>query len=213
MSTYQVVSVPGSTPCRAVFLTLEELNLPYEIVPVDLVNGEHKRPEFLAKHHPFGQIPILWDGDFKLFESRAIARYLVTKHKSDALYPTDEKKRALVEQWLSVNQSNNGPVIDIFVEFYINPTFYGKIPDDSKRPGMKEALDKYLAILDAHLSSSKCFVGDDLTLADIFFIPYFQYLVSCKGFDTAFDAFPHLKAWWETVSARPSWQKVATRPH
>lgn len=213
MTSYKVVSVPGSTPCRAVFMTLEELEQPYEIVRVSLEKGEHKTPEFLLKNQPFGQIPVLWDGDYRLFESRAIVRYLTSKHKSSTLYPEDLQTRGLVEQWLSVGQSNNGPIIDIFVEFYIGPTFYGKVPDEEKRASMQANVDKYLAVLDGHLATSDYFAGQAFTIADICFIPYIQYLLYCKGFEGVLDKHEHFKCWWEKVSARPSWQKVASRPN
>lgn len=72
-----------STCTRRVRCVLEEMGLPYEIILVDLGNGEHKQPAHLAIQ-PFGQVPVLEDVDeTKIFESRAIMRYLLKK------YPTE----------------------------------------------------------------------------------------------------------------------------
>ncbi len=76
-----------STCTRRVRCVLEEMGLPYEIVLVDLSKGEHKQPAHLAIQ-PFGQVPVLEDIDgTKIFESRAIMRYLLKK------YPTEGDDR------------------------------------------------------------------------------------------------------------------------
>jgi glutathione S-transferase len=71
-----VLGHPASTCTRRVLLTAAEKGVDVEVKPIDLSKGEHKSPEYISKHHPFGVIPVLYDGDFKLYESRAIARYI-----------------------------------------------------------------------------------------------------------------------------------------
>ena len=75
MATIKVVGSAGSTCARTVIATLEESGLAWELQPVNFAVGEHKSAEYLAKQQPFGQIPVIWNGDFRLFESRAIAGY------------------------------------------------------------------------------------------------------------------------------------------
>lgn len=214
MSSYKIVGHYGSTCVRTVVTVLEELGANYELEEVNLFKGEHKTPTYLAQHQPFGQVPTLYDGTFRLFESRAIARYLADKHKSETLYPSDLKKRAIVEQWLSVNQSNSGPVSDILTEFFFKPAFTGSTGDASKVPEFKKSLDGLFAILEAQLQShkGKFIVGDDFTLADIVWLANFEYLTTkVKGFETPFENFPKLKQWWQACTARPSWQKAISR--
>ena len=207
MSVYKLKGTSFATCTRTVITTLEEVGAKYELEVVDLAVGEQKTPEYVAQFQPFGQIPVLIDGDFKLFESRAIIRYIADKHAADSLYPKDLKKRAIVEQWLSVNQSNNGPVTDIVIEFIYKP-FGGVAPDVSKVPAFTEKLNAYLAILEKHLASNAYFAGDEVTLADISFLSFFECLLQIPAFSNAFDGFTHLKKWWENVSSRPSWKKA-----
>ena len=89
-----------SAPCRIVNMTAECLGLEYEFKVVDLMAGEHMKPEFLAMN-PQHNIPTMKDGDFVMNESRAIAAYLVNKHGADdKLYPKDAETRARVDQKL-----------------------------------------------------------------------------------------------------------------
>lgn len=91
-STKQTIKLHGmamSTCTRRVRCVLEEMNLPYEIVLVDLAKGEHKQPAHLSIQ-PFGQVPVLEDIDgTKIFESRAIMRYLLKKYPTEG---TDREK-------------------------------------------------------------------------------------------------------------------------
>ena len=83
--TIKLYGMAMSTCTRRVRCVLEEMKLPYEIVLVDLGKGEHKQPAHLSIQ-PFGQVPVLEDIDgTKIFESRAIMRYLLKK------YPTEGK--------------------------------------------------------------------------------------------------------------------------
>ena len=210
-SKLKLLGAYGSTCTRTVLATLEETGTEFDFQAVNFMVGEHKSADYLAKQQPFGQIPVLWDGDFRLFESRAIAKYVIEKSGKDALYPTDLKKRALVEQWLSVGQSNLGPITAIVSEFIFGPKFFGKAADESKIPALTEGLNKFSDILEAQLKTTKYLAGDEFTLADLSFLSYIQYMVSLPSFATPFEGHPHVKAWWLACSTRPAWQKTASR--
>lgn len=90
----------GSPPSRACFLLMKYLKLDFELKEVDLVDGEQKGEAF-RKINPVGKVPVLVEDDFVLVESRAIMAYLVnTRSPGSDLYPTDHKKRALVDSHL-----------------------------------------------------------------------------------------------------------------
>lgn len=90
----------GSPPSRAVLQTIRMLGLDVEVKNLSLLKGEHLTPEFL-KLNPMHQVPVLVDGDLILTESRAIMAYLANSRKpGSSLYPTDPKKRVLVDQML-----------------------------------------------------------------------------------------------------------------
>ena len=93
----------GSVFTRYALMTLEEAGVPYDmqLVPIDQL----KSPEHLARH-PFSKMPALQDRDFQLYESRAISRYIASQYDvKGTLYPNEPRQRALIEQWISVEQS------------------------------------------------------------------------------------------------------------
>ena len=99
---------PHSTCTNRVRTVLEELSVPYELVVIDFAKGEHKAPEFVAVQ-PFGQVPYIDDDRFKLYESRAICRYLALKYGGIGKLipdPSDIQKTALFEQAASVETSD-----------------------------------------------------------------------------------------------------------
>lgn len=206
--SYRILGLAASTCTRTVVTVMEEVGAKYEIQTVNLAKQEQKAPEYTSQFQPFGQIPVLIDGDFKVFESRAIIRYVAAKHNAETLYPTDLKKRALVEQWLSVNQSNNTPVTDAVVEYVFKPR-KGGVSDASKIPEYQEKLKSYFSILDSHLASSTYLAGEDFTIADASFLSYNYLLLAIPGFETSMEEHTNLKRWWGLISERPSWKKAS----
>ena len=134
---FTIHGVKGFSGTQNVLLVLEELKIlghdvRYEVVTVDMASRAHKEPEYLQKMHPFGQTPVFVstlptasarlsqtfcspyftsqvdeEDGFKLFESRAIARYAASKYDAESLYPRkDLKKAALYEQAQSFELAN-----------------------------------------------------------------------------------------------------------
>ena len=197
---------PNSTCTRKVLTTLYERNAPFEIVPVVLATGAHKRPEHLARQ-PFGQIPVLDDGDFILYESRAIIRYLDQVLPGAPLTPSDAKGRALMEQWISIETSNFTPhAMAILYQLYFGP-MRGNQPDPAKVDEGRTKLAKAVEVLDRHLARGPYVLGEAFSLADICFMPYVEYLTQTAAKDAVLDH-ANVAAWWKRASARASWEKV-----
>jgi glutathione S-transferase len=144
-------------------MTLEELGAPYELKTVNFAIAEHKSPEFLERQ-PFGQVPVFYDDDFKVFESRAIARYIadVTNGPIELL-PKDPKQRALVEQWISVETSNYVP--EKLVGELVFKKWRGLEVDEKVVEEYKKKLPGLFSILNKALEGKNYLVGDRLTLA------------------------------------------------
>jgi len=207
-SSYVVWGHPGSTCTRKVLATLNEKEEKYELNMVDVFVGAQKSPEHIARQ-PYGQIPVLDDGDFRLFESRAIIRYLSEKHanKGPELIPKDLKAKALMEQQISVEASNFSPVAMKLVYQQV----FNKMRNLPADPKIVEeslaGLTKVFTIYEAFLSKHKFLGGDTFTVADIGNMTYFEYLQLTDA-KAEMAKFPHLQAWWDNVSKRPAWLKA-----
>ncbi|KAI0271233.1 glutathione S-transferase [Russula aff. rugulosa BPL654] len=196
-----------STCTRRVALIAKERNLQYEVIPVNFNVAEHKQPPHL-QHQPFGQIPyITQDDGFELFESRAIGRYLATIGSGPELIPTELKARAKFEQAASIEYSNFDPIASgIAVEKVFKPR-WGQETDEKR---VEELVGKFEGKLDGYeaiLGKQKYLGGDNLTVADLFHLPYGSIVFDQLGYGN-FDKRPNVKRWWKDISSRPSWQAV-----
>eukprot|EP00898_Chlorokybus_atmophyticus_P007735 jgi/Chlat1/7963/Chrsp69S07396 len=201
-----------STCTRRVMTVAEELGVQYEIANVDLSKGDHKKPEYLAMQ-PFGQIPVLEDGNLRVYESRAIARHLIrTSKNGDDLAGSTLEEKALVDQWLEVEQANyNPPASGIVVQKFFLPKMGGQT-NQAVVDAETAKLERVLDIYEAHFAKTgnQYLVGNKFTLADLSHLPYTAYLFACGSGD-ALLARPNVAAWWERISSRPSWQKVSSQ--
>ena len=198
---------PMSTCTRKVLTVLAEKGHEADFVVVDLTKGEQKHEAHVARQ-PFGRVPALDDGGFWLYESRAIARYLDEKLAGPKLTPADLQDRAAMEQWISVEYSYFSPAVMRIVMELVFHKMAGQVPNmEIVRPA-RESVAQTLAIAEKTLSKQDFFAGKAFSLADISWMPYVQYLFASEQGDLITSR-PGVKAWWERVSTRPSWKKVA----
>ncbi|MCO5591844.1 hypothetical protein L7F22_045837 [Adiantum nelumboides] len=193
-----------------VLATLLEKDVPFDLVPVNLMKGEHKQPPFLALQ-PFGLIPVLQEEDFTLFESRAIARYVAEKYEKQgsALYGSTIAERALIEQWIEVEGQNYAPAgHPIFYQLVIGPM--RGVPTDVAL--VEESLVKFEKVLDIYeerLGKTPYLGGESFSLADLTHLPLTHYLMNLPKVSPAFHSRKNVMAWWERISTRPAWKKVS----
>jgi len=198
---------PMSTCTRKVLTVLEEKGHQAEFVLVDLMKGEHKRDEHLARQ-PFGVVPVMDDDGFWLYESRAMVRYLDEKLSGARLTPSDPRERALMEQWISVEYSYFSPKAMKIVMEMIFHRMAGQAPDMAVVQKAREDAGKVLDVAERTLARQDYFGGKMFSLADVSWMPYVQYLFAAESGDLVTSR-SATRAWWERVSARPSWKKVA----
>ncbi|KAK9155971.1 hypothetical protein Sjap_003451 [Stephania japonica] len=207
-----VVKVHGTNYAsgpRRVFACFYEKEIEFELVPVNLFAGEHKGPEFL-KLQPFGVVPVVQDGDFTLYESRAIIRYYSEKYRSQGteLLGHTLEDRGLIEQWLEVEGQNYYPhVYTMVVQLEVHPLI-GLPVDDKVVAEHEEKLAKVLDVYEERLSKSKYLAGDFFSLADLAHLPFTDKLVNSIGKGHLIRDRKHVSAWWDTISSRPAWKKV-----
>lgn len=197
---------PMSTCTRKVLFLLAEKNAKFDFEVLDFGKGEHKSPDHVARQ-PFGQVPALDDDGFELFESRAMLRYLDERLEGPSFTPKDLKKRALMEQWISVETSNfTVPAMKIIYQRIFHP-MRGLPVDAAAVEEGRTALGRCLDIMETQLGKTKYVAGDELTLADIGYLPYIEYIFAGGDGDLVTSR-PHVSRWWTELSSRPSWQKA-----
>nr|QCY50335.1 glutathione S-transferase [Salix babylonica] len=201
---------PATAVCpQRVMVCLLEKGVEFDLVHVDLDSGEQKLPEFLLKQ-PFGQVPVVEDGDFRLYESRAIIRYYAAKYEDRGpnLLGSTLEERALVDQWLEIEAHNfNDLVFNIIFQVVILPRI-GQEGDSELVKTLEEKLEKVLDVYEKRLSRSRYLAGESFTLADLSHMPATRYLISEAGLGHLVKDRKKLNAWWEDISSRPSWKKL-----
>ncbi|KAK7042922.1 hypothetical protein VNI00_008658 [Paramarasmius palmivorus] len=202
---------PLSTCTRRVGTVLYEKQIPYELIPIDLAKGEHKAPDFV-KNQPFGQVPYIDDDGFILYESRAICRYLAAKYadKGPKLIPdaSDLKATYLFEQAIFIEVSNFDAFAATAVYENVFKTYRGGVPDPKVFNGLIEQLAAKLQAYEVILGKQKYLAGDELTLADLFHIPY-GTMLSVAGSNIMSEQGPNVTRWWNEITSRDSWKAVA----
>ncbi|KAH8833236.1 glutathione S-transferase [Flagelloscypha sp. PMI_526] len=204
----KLYGVDKSTCGKRVATILHEKMISFELIPIDAMAGEHKTPEYLEKQ-PFGQVPYIDDDGFILYESRSIARYLEEKYPSQGtkLIPTELKARALFEQAASIECFNFDPFVSGIAKELLYPVFMGEKPNQAAGDELLAKLDAKLEAYDRILGKQKYLAGDEITMADLFHLPY-GTLLAVAGSEIM-TSHPNVKRWWTDISSRPSWQAVS----
>jgi GST-like protein len=180
-----------------VALFLEESGLPYTAIPIDTRKGEQFGAEFVALN-PNAKVPVLVDGDVRVFDSTAILLYLAEK-TGRYLSGSGAQARAELLSWLMFVASGIGPYSGQAVHFrHYAPA------------GQQYAYDRYqyearrhYSVLDAQLASGPFLLGETYTIVDMAAWGWARAVPFILG-DTAWNSMPHLQRWFETISARPA---------
>ncbi|MEN8196036.1 MAG: glutathione S-transferase family protein [Pseudomonadota bacterium] len=184
-------------------LLLNLLGRPVELVEKDIVNGETRTPEYLAKN-PNGRIPLLEleDGIF-LPESNAILFYLA---EGTPFFPEDRLDRARVLQWMFFEQYSHEPNIAV-VRFWMQHA--DMTPErEAMLPARREGGYAALGVMEGQLQGRNWLVGEGITIADIALYAYTH--VAHEG---AFDlgGYPAIRAWLDRVAAQPGYVPITQR--
>ena len=188
--------------CFKIQLTCALLNIEYEWIPIDIMRGEASSEEMLAKN-PNAKIPVIeCDDGFVLTESNAIINYLAS---NSALYPTDSKAIAKIQQWQFFEQYSHEPYIAVarFIKLYQGMPESRIEEFNTKRSGGLKAL----SIMNSHLLESKYFVGDSPTTADITLYAY-THVAHQGGFDLS--KFTAILNWIDRIRALPGYHDMRT---
>ncbi|KAG6557480.1 hypothetical protein Mapa_000753 [Marchantia paleacea] len=202
----------GMSPAvRIVIFTLYEKDADdFELIRLNLVSGDHKKPAFLEMN-PFGKLPAFKDDDLTLFESRAIVRYVAAKFEGQGspLLGTTLKEKALVDQWIEAESQNfNGPCQTLLAQLIFHKVLMNKEPDEGVVATNVEKLEAVLDVYESRLSKSKYLAGEFFSLADLVHVPYLHFLITGTRLSSIVTSRKHVNAWWEAISSRPTWTRV-----
>lgn len=184
-------------------IALEELGLPYALHAVNIRQGEHKAPDFIARNAN-ARVPVIVDHDavggaLTLSESAAILVYLA--EKAGRLIPVSASGRARVFEQLFFHASGLGPAFGnagYFTKFAPEP-----LPHAIER--FRNEGNRVLGVLDGALAKQAFVAGDELTIADI---AHFGWLWRREFAGFTFDAAPNLARWYARLEARPAFQRA-----
>lgn len=182
----------GHSHRACLFVSL--LGLPHELVEVDLKAGAHKKPDFL-KMNPFGQVPVLEDGDVVISDSNAILVYLAKKASRTDWLPDDAQGSAAVQRWLSVaaGEVAYGPAAARLI------TVFGAQFNPDEVIGRAHTL---LGRLESHLAGRQWLVGAGPTIADV---AIYSYVARAPEGNVDLSIYPAVDAYLRRIEALPGY--------
>ena len=198
---------PVSTVSRPVMLFIQEKGLPVTPQVVDLMTGEHMKPEYGAIN-PSKQVPVLEEGDFRLPESSAILKYLASRFDCPE-YPKDLKQRAKVDaamDWINTMLYRDFGYGLLYPQIFP----HHKRPTDEQHKGVvawgKDKCTSTLAVLDKDILGKNDWIANNqISIAD-----YFGTCILTAGelIGCTFDGFPNVQRWIGAMKKLPSWGQV-----
>lgn len=211
MAEYTLYGTPLSTYVRTVRMIFAEKGVDYELVDVNIFQGESRTEAYRRHHHPFGKVPALEAGELSLFETAAIAELLEGRHPAPALQPAAPEARALMRQWQNV------------VDHYLYPTVIGqvvwqrvvrpKLLDEGTDERVIEAAmpdaRRQMGLLERQLAETPWLSGESAGIADLYLAPVMGYFSQTPEGEGVLAESPALSRWWQRTSALASFQATA----
>src|SRR5215831_19513903 len=196
---------PSPNPQKVHFALLE-LGLECEIVPVDLLKGEQRAPEYLGIN-PNGHVPVLTDGNLTLWESHAILAYL--GEKTGKLWPASAAGRADAFRWLFFLSGHISPPATDLAFNRIAVKVLGLPGDEAAIARGEKALPAVISILEGQLAKGKWLLGNEFTLVECAYGPVLNVIEKA---DFSFGEFPKVRSYLDAIRSRPAWKETPKLP-
>jgi len=192
----------SSINVKKVVWTAQELALDIQRTEAGGLFGVVKTPEYMALN-PNSLVPVIEDGDYTLWESNVIVRYLCKKHSHGTMYPTELREQFDAEQWMDWQQTTLNPASRAGFWQLV------RTPVEQRNPAViaesNDAVEALMAMLDVHLAGRSFMVGERFTMADI---PIACEIHRWFGLPQQRQSRPHIERWYSQIRARQASQGV-----
>lgn len=202
----RILGRPNSINVQKVMWLAAEIGLDVERLDVGGAFGGNDTPEYLAKN-PSGKIPTMEDGDFVLWESNSIVRYLAEKYGASPWYPALVEDRYRASQWMDHYIATHHPAMTLI--FYNLIRMSPEERDDELVRKSVETLSSAWAVVDRHLEDNKFLTGTAPTMGDI---PMGCAAYRWHNLDIERPNLPNLQRWYETLASRLAFQEHVMLP-
>jgi glutathione S-transferase len=204
--TFVLFGIPGSPYVRSVQLVLAEKRAPCRFHALQA--GEHKSAEHLARH-PFGRVPALQHGEFVLYETQAILRYVNAILPEPPLEPKDARRAARMNQIVGICDWYLFPKVTAVIGFQriIAPVLLKQATDENACAAAVPSARTCVSELDRLLGTQPFMAGEHLTLADLMLVPQLEFLSWTPEVRTLLEG-TRLAAWLDRMRERPSLRAV-----
>jgi len=208
MSDLTLWGFSGSTYVRTVRMLLAEKGVSdYRQEPVDVLKGEPRSAEHLARH-PFGKVPVLDHDGLRILETSAIVRYLNDELSGPSLVPASPKDRARMDMIIGlVDSYGYGALVGGVAAYHLFPDFVGGKNDAARAQGIE--LGRKVLEFAMQTKGESAFIAGHLSLAELYLAPILAYVALTPDF-AAVSTIPGFADWWAKIQALPSYQ--ATNP-
>ncbi|MEM9272004.1 MAG: glutathione S-transferase family protein [Cyanobacteria bacterium P01_F01_bin.143] len=180
-------------------LLIALLGIEHQFIRVDLMKGEHKSPEYLQLN-PFGQVPLLIDGETILPDAQAILVYLARKYGNEQWLPIEAELLSRVVRWLSTTAGEIRQGVESARLFHL----FGAKTIDIEVANQKSAF--ILDQINRHLADREWLELGHPSIADIAAFPYLALAADGK---ISLDEYPHILAWIERIKQLPGFVGMA----
>lgn len=192
----------NSANVQKVLWLAAELGIEYQHIPAGGSFGGLDEPSFRSMN-PHGRVPVLQDGDFAIWESHAILRYLATRYGDGSLWPADPSAKAQRDEWMDWTQTR-------FQPDFLNGVFWGyyRTPEPQRNwPAINDSIrhcGRHIELIDQILAKRAFLGGEDFSLADI---PLGSLLYRYYELDIERPQAKHVEAWYARLKGRPAYQE------
>lgn len=207
MSKPTLYGFDGSTYVRSVRMLLAEKGADYEQVPINVLEGEPKEAEHLARH-PFGKVPVLDHDGHRILETISIQRYVNDVFDGMNFVPDNPADRARMDTTIAmIDAYGYGALLGGVAAYHLFPDFVGGKDEDARRDGIRQGMLLLEHVM--RLRGGDHFIaGAERTLADFHLAPIIAYVAMTDDADQVFSV-AGFASWWQHVQSLESFTSTA----